>query len=266
MKITIVCGSPKKRFSTSMYFSMILKFFLIGNQVNIIQLKSVREYNKLISTLQETEVLVFAFPVYVDAIPSTMLEYLHKLQLDISKNSYHMKVYGLTNCGFYEGKQCCLTLDMLKNWCARTKVQWCGGIGIGAGEMLSILRLNVLIGIIPLLLKALIEAFFRILQDEYVFSYEELFTLFSSSIIGSSISYAIFSLGMFVGLYRIKSHIVNNKTHSNIFTTVWFCPRFLFVWFATIYWIIRALVCHRVPVWSLFNKIDLEKIRCNPME
>lgn len=114
MRITIVSASPKKRYSTTMYFSKILKLFLLGHRVKIIKLSSVCDYNDILLQLPNTDVLVFSFPIYVDAIPSTVLEYLHKLQKDIAVKNYAIKVYGINVCGFYEGRQCHLSLDILK--------------------------------------------------------------------------------------------------------------------------------------------------------
>lgn len=113
----------------------------------------------------------------------------------------------------------------------RTNLEWGGGIGIGTGEMLSILRLNVPFGLITTFSSYLLQAFSQALQNEYLFSPVKLVNALSSSIISSSVAYMLFSLGMFVGIYRLKSHILHDTSHNNMFTTVWFCPRFLFVYF-----------------------------------
>lgn len=254
MKILIVSASPKKHFSTSAYFSQVLKLWLTGHQVSVIQLRSIQDYNKILEKLPAVDALVFAFPVYVDAIPSTVLDYLYKLQQDCMNNHFKLKVYSIHPCGFYEGHQCGLTLDMLKNFCIRSNMEWGGGIGIGAGEMLSIIRINIPIAILIELIKLVIHSFSLVAQNSLAFT-----TLLSSispeSILKDMIIYLAYSLGMFIGLFRLRNRILLNKIGPNIFTTVWFCPRFLFVWMASIYWGVRALICHRVPIWRLFKKV-----------
>lgn len=51
----------------------------------------------------------------------------------------------MVNCGFYEGHQNKLALEMMENWCVKARLKWGQGIGIGAGGMLSGLK-NVPIG------------------------------------------------------------------------------------------------------------------------
>lgn len=45
--------------------------------------------------------------------------------------------FALINCGFYEGHQASLALEMMKNWCVNTGILWGQGIGIGGGGMLA---------------------------------------------------------------------------------------------------------------------------------
>ncbi|SCJ05924.1 hypothetical protein [uncultured Clostridium sp.] len=54
-------------------------------------------------------------------------------------------VYVIANCGFYEGKQNKIALNIMKCWCKKMNIKWAQGIGIGAGEMMGGLR-NVPMG------------------------------------------------------------------------------------------------------------------------
>lgn len=47
------------------------------------------------------------------------------------------QIYGIVNCGFYEGVQAKSALGILQNWCARTRIAWGGGIGVGGGGALA---------------------------------------------------------------------------------------------------------------------------------
>lgn len=45
-------------------------------------------------------------------------------------------VYAVVNCGFYEGQQARVALEMMENWCVKAGCQWGQGIGVGAGPMI----------------------------------------------------------------------------------------------------------------------------------
>ena len=42
------------------------------------------------------------------------------------------RVYAVANCGFFEGEQTQLSFEVIRNWCVRYGLLWCGGVGIGA--------------------------------------------------------------------------------------------------------------------------------------
>mgnify|MGYP000653504169 CR=1 FL=1 len=53
----------------------------------------------------DSDVLIFAFPLYVDGIPSHMVSALLDLETVIRKKKKKRTVYAILNCGFYEGCQ-----------------------------------------------------------------------------------------------------------------------------------------------------------------
>lgn len=92
------------------------------------------------------DALIFAFPLYVDGIPSHLLNCLIQLEMHFSGiKEKDTVVYALINCGFYEGHQAKLALEMMENWCARAGLKWGQGVGIGAGGMLLSIK-NVPLG------------------------------------------------------------------------------------------------------------------------
>jgi multimeric flavodoxin WrbA len=141
MKIALINGSPKAKNSASEYVLKALSP-LLPNEHEIV------EYNFRISKLSnhdleqitECNVLVFAFSLYVDGIPSQLLNCLYQLETFFkTKPIKKMSVYSLVNCGFYEGHQNAIALEIMKNWCEKAKLNWGQGIGIGGGGMLSAL-------------------------------------------------------------------------------------------------------------------------------
>jgi multimeric flavodoxin WrbA len=94
-------------------------------------------------------IVVLAFPLYIDSIPSNVLKMLIALEDCIKKEKNSMdercsaagliagQVYAIINNGFYEGSQTHIAFEMIQNWCERTGLKFGGGIGQGAGEMLG---------------------------------------------------------------------------------------------------------------------------------
>jgi hypothetical protein len=82
-----------------------------------------------------SDVLVFCFPLYADAIPSHLLTVMVELENCFHSQQKKPIVYAAANCGFFEGKQNHITLDIIRNWCRRSSLEWKQGIEIGGGEM-----------------------------------------------------------------------------------------------------------------------------------
>lgn len=141
MKIALINGSPKAKDSASAYLINELKALLEDDN------KTISEYHfrkpllttEEIEQLAESNVLVFAFPLYVDGVPSHLINSLIQLENFFSTiKEKDIMVYTLVNCGFYEGHQNALAIEIMKNWCTKAGLQWGQGIGIGAGGMLTI--------------------------------------------------------------------------------------------------------------------------------
>ena len=77
---------------------------------------------------------VFAFPLYVDGVPSNLLRELVEHEQGLPPGA---RTYAVVNNGFYEGEQNALALAILRNWSHRAGLAWGQGIGAGAGPMLD---------------------------------------------------------------------------------------------------------------------------------
>ena len=106
----------------------------LTGQVESINLATyITKLQDLVEHLDSAETIVFAIPLYVDGIPSGPLRLLEALE----KTGGNKKIYVVSNMGLYESKQLCNLLSMVKEWCSESVYTYCGGIAIGAGEMVA---------------------------------------------------------------------------------------------------------------------------------
>jgi len=148
MKIAFIYGSPKSKYSASASLLQELKSLLDQDGI------AISEYNfnkpslneEEMGHLKEHDILVFSFPLYVDGIPSHLLNCLTQLETFFaSMNEKDIKVYSIVNCGFYEGHQTKLAMEMMENWCLKAGLKWGQGLGIGGGGMMVMIK-NVPMG------------------------------------------------------------------------------------------------------------------------
>lgn len=140
MKIALINGSPKFKHSSSGNILASLKSRLQDN--NIIEeyvFRTTEISNGNLERILKCNVIVFAFPLYVDGIPSHLLSCLYHMEKYLSSLNNEIYVYTIVNIGFYEGKQAAISIEMMKNWAEKANVKWGQGIGIGGGGMMAML-------------------------------------------------------------------------------------------------------------------------------
>jgi multimeric flavodoxin WrbA len=139
MKIALINGSPKAKNSASENILKSLKDLLINNHtISEYNFRKPSVDNKEIEQIETCDVIVLAFPLYVDGIPSHMVSCLYEMETRLKASPKRdIKVYALVNCGFFEGIQNSLALEMVENWCEKCSVSFGQGIGVGAGGMLT---------------------------------------------------------------------------------------------------------------------------------
>lgn len=134
MKIALINGSPKMNQSTSATLLEELQLSISETaEVTETALHTSDISEDVWEKLKSADVWVFSYPLYVDGIPGHLLSCL--LQLEKAKwQEKEIRVYGIVNCGFYEGIQTKFALTLLKNWCEKCGFLYAGGIGVGGGE------------------------------------------------------------------------------------------------------------------------------------
>lgn len=138
MKIALINGSPKVTGSASGALLEDVKGY-VGEQAEVVEfgMHSPILSEEEIEELAKADSWVFACPLYVDGVPGHLLSCMVQLEEALTKRE--ISVYGIVNCGFYEGIQAEFALDILRNWSLKTGLIWSGGIGIGGGGGLAMM-------------------------------------------------------------------------------------------------------------------------------
>lgn len=136
MKIALINGSPKVKSGASGILLEDLKAYLGEAEVMEFGFHTGAVTGKEAEALHRTDALVFSFPLYVDGIPGHLLSCLAGLE-EASVKNREIRVYGIVNCGFFEGVQAETALQVLENWCAKAGYVWGSGVGVGGGGALA---------------------------------------------------------------------------------------------------------------------------------
>ena len=131
MKIALIDGSSKNKESNSSQMLKHLQELLPAEYTfQTFHLNKPLLTVEQITQLSNCSVWVFAFGIYVDGIPSHLLSCLRQLET-ATFNREHIHVYGLINCGLYEGKQTRHAMSMMEIWSQKTGLKWGMGVGFG---------------------------------------------------------------------------------------------------------------------------------------
>lgn len=105
-----------------------------------ISLAKMKRFDELKSKLAETDALVLGMPLYVDSVPAQVIDLMERLYEEKSEELKKLRVYVVTNLGFYEASQTKIEFAIVKNWCVKMGMTYGGGLAVGAGEMMGSLR------------------------------------------------------------------------------------------------------------------------------
>lgn len=139
MKIALINGSPKaKRSASEAILKSLHTYFAPAGEVLDFHFSTQVPAERDLLRLCACSVLIFAFPLYVDGVPGHLVACLDRLSatLKIAPPKERL-VFAVGNCGFYEGQQAHLALEIMAHWAERSGLRWGWGLGVGAGGMLD---------------------------------------------------------------------------------------------------------------------------------
>ena len=114
----------------------------LTNQPEIITIQRyIHDFDRLVRSLEDAETLVLCMPLYVDGLPSQMIRLMEHFELGYQGGA--KRIYLLANMGLYESCQLQSLFSAVRQWCAKMGFDYCGGLGISAGELLGELMMHL---------------------------------------------------------------------------------------------------------------------------
>jgi NAD(P)H-dependent FMN reductase len=157
MKITAINGSAKGERSNSREIIAQIQS-MVGDAMPIEVISQIAQYRKpddaALRAMAESDVLVIASSLYADGLPASLMALLDRYAAYLAgtgagagvhgANSVprapRQRVFGVVNCGFFEGTQNECALRMLAHFCEANGLEWSGGAGLGTGEMIGMMK------------------------------------------------------------------------------------------------------------------------------
>ncbi|WP_051207959.1 hypothetical protein [Butyrivibrio sp. AE3006] len=144
MKTLFIDCSPKKKLSASGFLVDMTSLFVLGNKKKM-KLRTRAEHEEILKELEDTDTVVFTMPLYVDGVPSHIIPFLKTMEAWCKEHKPDLKVYVIANNGFIEGRQNEPLMQNMENFCIRSGIKWCGGLGIGGGVMMNVMRIMIVV-------------------------------------------------------------------------------------------------------------------------
>lgn len=230
IKTVFINCSPKKKLSASAFIINVCCTFVGGSKFKE-HLRTKADYKRILDVLKDADTIVFALPLYVDALPSHLLPFLKELEQQSKKDDLELNVYALANNGFIEGRQNEPLMQILENFCLRSGLNWCGGLGIGGGVMMNVMRILIVVFIAITILNMLFSG----MAEGNFLPVDALLNLALQILV-----FIILGCGIIYQTIRLAICINNKKQFGNHYTRM-MLPSFLFILCADIYFIVVSL-------------------------
>ncbi len=141
-RVLLLTGSPRGKKSTSQALGGFLLDRLEerGVATDTVRLytvqKSAERQAMLLHRVDEADLVVLAFPVYVDSLPAPVIASLERIARHRRQTPGRrpQRFVALSNCGFPEPAHTETPLAMCAQFARESGFAWAGGLGLGGGE------------------------------------------------------------------------------------------------------------------------------------
>jgi multimeric flavodoxin WrbA len=142
-KVVLLVGSPRTRKSTSYSLGGYLGeriSHLTSIQVETIHLytvlRSKEKMRGLLEAVDAADVILLAFPLYVDSLPAPVIEAMERIAVHRQESTEDRPALfaAIANCGFPEARHCETALAICEVFARQAGFTWAGSLALGAGE------------------------------------------------------------------------------------------------------------------------------------
>jgi hypothetical protein len=145
VRVLLLVGSAKKPRSTS----EVLGSYLIermaeqGWETEALSvhrsLRSSDDIEKLLDAVDQCELLVLAFPLYIDSLPALLTRTLEMIAYrgGGQEHTHQGRLVAIVNNGFPEAEQNEIALRICRRFASEAGFEWAGGLALGGGEAIN---------------------------------------------------------------------------------------------------------------------------------
>lgn len=129
-KIMLINASPRAPKSNSkQYAQLFTKYCRLHTEYCEVKKSN---HLELCYAMENFSHIIFVFPLYVDSIPVTLLNFLKTLEENPLRKKPTISV--MINCGFFESYQNDIAVEMLRLYCRKNGYSFGSSFKIGSGE------------------------------------------------------------------------------------------------------------------------------------
>jgi len=139
-RAVLLVGSPRTKKSTSASLGGYLFEQLQAQSVETqtiqiyTSLNSQERMNSLFESIDNTDLVVLAFPLYVDSLPAPVIATLEKIASHRREYPTPIRFASIANCGFPGANHNDTAIAITSEFARQSRLTWMGGLALGAGE------------------------------------------------------------------------------------------------------------------------------------
>lgn len=139
-RAVLLVGSPRTQKSTSASLGgyLMKQLSARGIEIEIVQIyttfHSAERTRLALEKLDAADLVVLAFPLYVDSLPAPVIAALEKIATHRASVKVTQNFAAIANCGFPEASHNDTALAICAQFARQTSVTWLGSLALGGGE------------------------------------------------------------------------------------------------------------------------------------
>ncbi len=134
-KVLLLNGSMRNVNGNSAKLARQLSGRLCRETLNADLKNYLGNYPEMLPLLDGASDIVLCVPLYVDGLPSQIIRFMEWMQREYRGGA--KRVYVLANMGLYESRQLVNLFAQARQWSERMGFDYCGGLGVSAGELIG---------------------------------------------------------------------------------------------------------------------------------